>query len=201
MKVKCPKCGSSNVCEILCGMPTGEAFELEKQGKLILGGCLVMDDLPQPDYGCLDCKFEWAPELLLASNIVKIRFKIWTSMEMDGDLQKYTVYELLPDGMVRIYCYEGKSRKSIDKQIRHIKKSDMQKLSVALQKELNVPFFAREDNRSEKHFDLQISYVDGRKVVVKSSDEGADVFLRLLDNIVGLYIENRENDSKLNTEK
>ena len=54
MNVKCPKCGSSNVCEILYGMPTGEAHELAEQGKLILGGCdIIIDDLPQPDYGCL----------------------------------------------------------------------------------------------------------------------------------------------------
>lgn len=36
MNLKCPKCGSSNVCEILYGMPTGEAYELAEQGKLIL---------------------------------------------------------------------------------------------------------------------------------------------------------------------
>ena len=90
MKVKCPRCGSNNVCEILYGMPTGEAFELAEQGKLILGGCdIIMDDLPQPDYGCLDCKFEWAPEMLLPSDIVKIRFKVWTSTECSGESQKY----------------------------------------------------------------------------------------------------------------
>ena len=77
MKVKCPRCGSSNVCEILYGMPTSEAFELEEQGKIILGGCdIVMDDMPMPDYGCLDCKFKWAPELLSASDIIKIRLKL-----------------------------------------------------------------------------------------------------------------------------
>ena len=92
MNLKCPKCGSSNVCEILYGMPTGEAYELAEQGKLILGGCdIIIDDLPQPDYGCLDCKFEWAPELLPASYMVKIRFKVWTSIGISEDIQRYTV--------------------------------------------------------------------------------------------------------------
>ena len=36
MNLKCPKCGSSNVCEILYGMPTGEAYKLAEQGKIIL---------------------------------------------------------------------------------------------------------------------------------------------------------------------
>ena len=89
MNLKCPKCGSSNVCEILYGMPTGEAYKLAEQGKMILGGCdIIIDDLPQPDYGCLDCKFEWAPELLPASYMVKIRFKVWTSIGISEDIQR-----------------------------------------------------------------------------------------------------------------
>lgn len=114
MNLKCPKCGSSNVCEILYGMPTGEAYELAEQGKLILGGCdIIIGDLPQPDYGCLDCKFEWAPELLPASYMVKIRFKVWTSIGISEDIQRYTVYEMFPNGLVRIYRYEGTSRNKL----------------------------------------------------------------------------------------
>lgn len=75
----------------------------------------VIDDLPQPDYGCLHCKFEWAPELLPASDIVKVRFKVWISIGINGDLQQYAVYEIFPDGLVRLYRYEGISRKAIDK--------------------------------------------------------------------------------------
>lgn len=185
MNVKCPICGSTNVCEILYGMPTGEAYELAEQGKLILGGCeIIIDDLPQPDYGCLDCKFEWAPELLPASDIVKIRFKVWTSRGMSEDLQQYTVYEMSPDGLVRLYRYEGTLRKAVEKQVKHIEKKDVRKLSAALQKELNVPVLARESNGSKRQFNLQISYTDGRKVNVRSTDEGASCFLRLLDKVV-----------------
>ncbi len=185
MNLKCPKCGSSNVCEILYGMPTGEAYKLAEQGKMILGGCdIIIDDLPQPDYGCLDCKFEWAPELLPASYMVKIRFKVWTSIGISETIQRYTVYEMFPNGLVRIYRYEGTSRKSVDKQVKHIEKKEVQKLSSALRKELNVPVFARENSCPEKRFDLQISYTDGRKVNVASTDEGAICFLRLLDKVV-----------------
>ena len=157
MNLKCPKCGSSNVCEILYGMPTGEAYKLAEQGKMILGGCdIIIDDLPQPDYGCLDCKFEWVPELLPASYMVKIRFKVWTSIGISEDLQQYSVYEMFPNGLVRIYRYEGTSRKSVDKQVKHIEKKEVQKLSSALRKELNVPVFARENSCPEKRFNLQI---------------------------------------------
>ena len=181
MKVKCPKCGSRNVCEFLYGLPTREAFELAEQGKLILAGCeIVMDDLSQPDYGCLDCKYEWAPELLPASDIIKIRFKVWTSLEKSGDLQQYTVHKIFPDGLVRIYRYEGISRKATDKQVKWIDKEEVKKLSISLQKYLQIPLFAREDKHSEKKFDLQISYTDGRKVVVKSIDEGAESFFALM---------------------
>lgn len=74
---------------ILYGMPTGEAFELAEQGNVILGGCeIIMDDTPQADYGCLDCKYEWVPELLPASDISKIRFKFWTSTVTSGEVQE-----------------------------------------------------------------------------------------------------------------
>lgn len=130
---------------------------MAEQGKLILGGCdIIIDDLPQPDYGCLDCKFEWAPELLPASYMVKIRFKVWTSIGISEDLQQYSVYEMFPNGLVRIYRYEGTSRKSVDKQVKHIEKKEVQKLSSALRKELNVPVFARENSCPEKRFNLQI---------------------------------------------
>ena len=49
---------------------------------------------------------------------------------------------------------------------------------------LNVPVFARENSCPEKRFDLQISYTDGRKVNVTSTDERAICFLRLLDKVV-----------------
>ena len=185
MKVKCPRCGSNNVCEILYGMPTGEAFELAEQGKLILGGCdIIMDDLPQPDYGCLDCKFEWAPEMLLPSDIVKIRFKVWTSTECSGESQKYMIYEMFQDGLIRIYQYIGKSRKVVTKETKQTDANEVSKLSAALQKELKTPFAARERREGESAFNLQITYIDWRKIVVDSEDDMAGEFWNLMKRFV-----------------
>ena len=185
MKVKCPRCGSNNVCEILYGMATGEAFELAEQGKLILGGCdIIMDDLPQPDYGCLDCKFEWAPEMLLPSDIVKIRFKVWTSTECSGESQKYMIYEMFQDGLIRIYQYIGKSRKAVTKETKQTDANEVSKLSAALQKELKTPFAARERREGESAFNLQITYIDWRKIVVDSEDDMAGEFWNLMKRFV-----------------
>ncbi len=46
--------------EILHGMPTGEAFELEKAGKIVLGGCCVEEN--NPDRSCPECHFNWNSE-------------------------------------------------------------------------------------------------------------------------------------------
>ena len=34
---KCPKCGSKKAVEIIYGMPTGDAFRLSEEGKLVIG--------------------------------------------------------------------------------------------------------------------------------------------------------------------
>lgn len=81
-----------------------------------------------------------------------------------------------------------------DKQAKHIEKKDVQKLSAALQEELNVPVLARVSNGSKRQFDLQISYTDGRKVNVRSTDEGASCFWGLLDKAV-----NKELNEKVNS--
>lgn len=190
MKVRCPKCGSENVCEILYGMPTSEALELEEQGKIIFGGCeIIMDDLPQPDYGCLDCKFQWAPELPDATDIIKIRFKIWTSAEKNDDKQKYTVYEMFPNGMIRIYQYMGKSKKIVAKIQKNIEANKIIKLAVALQKQLNVlyPYMEKISEKIDEKFDLQISYCDGRKITIRTGDVGADEFYKLVRNVLSKY--------------
>ena len=69
-----------------------------EQGKMILGGCdIIIDDLPQPLTTRLSLivNSEWAPNLLPApSYMVKIRFKVWTSIGISEDIQQYTVYEM-----------------------------------------------------------------------------------------------------------
>lgn len=53
----CPRCGSKKAVEIIYGMPTGDAFKLSEEGKLIIGGCCQEHD--DPDRSCPDCNHEW----------------------------------------------------------------------------------------------------------------------------------------------
>ena len=46
--------------ELLYGMPCGELFELEKAGKIVLGGCCLVADAP--DRSCPECHFDWNSE-------------------------------------------------------------------------------------------------------------------------------------------
>lgn len=52
---RCPECGSSNVAEILWGLPsfTDELQKELAEGKVVLGGCCV--DYDDPEYECNDC--------------------------------------------------------------------------------------------------------------------------------------------------
>ena len=74
--VVCPKCRSDRTAPILYGYPSHEAFEAEERGELILGGCEMIDGMPHEDYGCLDCRYRWSKELLPATQITKIRYKV-----------------------------------------------------------------------------------------------------------------------------
>ena len=60
MKKKCPKCLSIDIAEFLYGMPVNSP-ELEddlKNKKIIIGGCVLLDEYPQ--WHCNDCKYEWS---------------------------------------------------------------------------------------------------------------------------------------------
>ena len=74
--VVCPKCRSDRTVPILYGYPSHEASEAEERGELILGGCEMIDGMPHEDYGCLDCGYRWSKELLPATQITKIRYKV-----------------------------------------------------------------------------------------------------------------------------
>ena len=53
----CPNCGSMKTLRIVYGMPTHDTFVKAEEGKIKLGGCLVMDN--NPEYYCSDCNYEW----------------------------------------------------------------------------------------------------------------------------------------------
>lgn len=52
-KTRCPHCGSVNTVRISYGLPTERAFEAEKRGELVLGGCCIFPD--NPTRHCKDC--------------------------------------------------------------------------------------------------------------------------------------------------
>ena len=58
-KLKCPKCESDNIARYQYGMPVMDPDmerDIEK-GKVVLGGCCIMDD--DPDRHCNDCDYDW----------------------------------------------------------------------------------------------------------------------------------------------
>ena len=56
---KCPKCSSSkSVIRIVYGMPGVDLRQEELEGKIMLGGCCIIDDAP--DLHCKECKHEWS---------------------------------------------------------------------------------------------------------------------------------------------
>lgn len=57
--VHCPECKSTHIAFVMMGMPLYDD-ELErklKEGKIILGGCVVSDG--DPNFVCNDCKHQW----------------------------------------------------------------------------------------------------------------------------------------------
>lgn len=56
-KYTCPECRARSGVDILYGMPTGDAAEMEARGELVLGGCCI--DLDAPERQCLACGCQW----------------------------------------------------------------------------------------------------------------------------------------------
>jgi YgiT-type zinc finger domain-containing protein len=57
---QCPRCGSSNVAEILYGYPSPELMERRRDEPIVLGGCEIHPD--GPAWRCLECGEEWGAE-------------------------------------------------------------------------------------------------------------------------------------------
>lgn len=79
---QCPKCGSSNVLDIMYGMPTMEVFEMYERGEIKLGGCCVTGEDPQ--YYCRDCENEWDREAAIKHAYRTIR---GVNVKIDNDSQ------------------------------------------------------------------------------------------------------------------
>ncbi len=54
---RCPECGSTQVLEIVYGMPGPELEQKAMAGKVVLGGCCVHEH--QSDRACGACGAEW----------------------------------------------------------------------------------------------------------------------------------------------
>jgi len=53
----CPNCNSQRVVPIVYEMPSRENIRLVKEGKIVLGTCIISPDSPK--WHCLDCDNEW----------------------------------------------------------------------------------------------------------------------------------------------
>lgn len=171
--VKCPKCNSTNVSKIVYGMPTHEAFGMAERGELILGGCEVRDG--QPDYGCLECNFQWSKMSLSASDIKKLRFKVWENGPGLCDLMKTWVYEIYYDGKVVEYSYCGKERKFAEKRETSVGETELMKLYCKIQKVISNNGIIVSRICDGFSYQLQVSYIDGRKVFLNGDISGGTI--------------------------
>ena len=54
---RCPRCSSTNIAEIIWGLPDMKRFRDEDKDKYVFGGCCVSDD--DPEYSCNNCGEEF----------------------------------------------------------------------------------------------------------------------------------------------
>lgn len=91
---KCPNCGSKKTLKIIYGMPTHDTFLKAEEGKIKLGGCLVMDS--NPEYYCSECNFEWnrATADRFLEELKSIDILNWKSKYVDLDILDGTQWSL-----------------------------------------------------------------------------------------------------------
>jgi hypothetical protein len=53
----CPACGGKEIKQVMYGFPTKETMERAKRGEVVLGGCCVIDDMP--DWQCSGFHHRW----------------------------------------------------------------------------------------------------------------------------------------------
>ena len=85
-KKHCPICFSENTCPIVYGYPGGDLFEQAERGEVHLGGCCIIEGLPQPDRYCNECGFEWKQGEEDVNKLFEIRIEPTYGMTgEDGD--------------------------------------------------------------------------------------------------------------------
>ncbi len=141
------------------------SFWLKSGEKLILGECeMMIDGMPHEDYGCLDCGYRWSKELLPATQITKIRYKVVENGPCTIRFQQSWCMIYLMEGVK--YTYQGQNRKY---QLRWKKVSEKKvyRLVCSLQKIIGAPLWEKNDVEGQVcdscSFNLQITYADKRK--------------------------------------
>lgn len=190
--VVCPKCSSKRTAPIIYGFPDSELIELSERGKIIFGGCGLIDDQIHPDYGCLECECHWAKELLPADKVLKIRYKVMEQALCTIDMQRTWIYELFPDGKAVYYFYQGKDRHYKFKETKKIDADKFYKLADELQKILGAPLWERRIVEGTVcdgcGYNLQISYADKRKEIL-TGDVAGGTFDSIMEKFVHAIFE------------
>lgn len=185
--VICPKCKSEKTAPILYGYPSHDAFEAAERGEIILGGCELIDGRPHEDYGCVDCGYQWAKELLPATKITKIRYKVIENGLCILDSQRSWVYEAYPDGKCIEYAYIGQSRRFQYKTVENISDQKFYKLACKLQSIIGAPLWDKNIIEGQVcdgcRYELQITYADKRKEIIKG-DVAGGTFDSILEKFI-----------------
>lgn len=190
--VVCPKCGSQKVAQILYGYSIYETLKLSEQGKYIFGGCIQIDNTIQPDYGCLDCGYRWAKELLPATKIMKIRYKVTENGPCTVDRRQTWIYEIFPNGRCIYYLYQGQDNHYKFREEKAVSPKKVYQLATEIQKILGAPLqMFLEVSLQKKHsvvcdgcsYSLQITYADKRKEVL-NGDVAGGTFDSMMEKFV-----------------
>lgn len=193
--VICPKCKSDRTAPILYGYPSHEAFEAAERGEILLGGCELIDSMPHEDYGCLECGYRWSKELLPATKITKIRYKVAENGPCTLDSRNVRIYEVYPDGKCVEYLYQGQSRRYQFKTEEKISNQRVYKLACRLQKIIGAPLWEKNIVEGQVcdgcSYELQITYADKRKEVIKGDVAGGT-----FDSMLEEFIHSVFNDER-----
>ncbi len=190
--VRCPNCKSTNVVPIMYGMPSYEGFQASERREIILGGCIIYER--QPDYGCLDCEHWWSKGSLPVEAIRKIRFKMWDNGPGFLENMRTWVYEIHPSGKVIKYTYYGNNRKYSEKEIQQASEQQTMCLYRSIQKLVenswrDITICSVCDGSS---YQLQVSYIDGRKEIFSGDVGGGTVDKLLTEFFTKVFWEDEE---------
>lgn len=187
--LRCPRCKSQKVMPIIYGIPAEDVLEESLAGNVIFGGEGFDDG--EPDYGCLSCDYRWSKETFFEKDITKIRFKVVENGPCDINDEHRWVYEIFPSGKVVKYSYIGRSRRYTDRDESKANLEDVMRVYGMLQYLVRIRWTDEVVCRvcDGCSYELQISYVDGRKEIHTGDIGGGTVDVFLMDLINDVFEE------------